>query len=417
MTPNGEAGTGRRVTLPSGLADSMIAADGRSVTVPLLVGGEAVEFLPDGPSGRSDVPGGRPVFAVPAQLPVRVVFEDQDQVVSLEPSRFEVRGVTDEAPRVRTTLRGVSNIITRTAVIPVRGTIEDDYGLVSARFDYRIDDAESWSTRPLANPPRGEPRQFVLKRDETNEVEWLDTATLNLRLGQQLRLAVAAVDGDRLAGPHVARGDEYQFTIVTAEELLATLYNQEINLRKRFEQSLSEMQVVRDDLARQRDREEGAEEEGGMSLRSSADRAFAETQQHTGEVRSVETAFGEIMEQFVNNRVHTQSQLDRIQQGILDPLRKLTREDFPAVDQAVADLRLRIAEEDNPEAGLEPSILAVERLIATMRAALAEMQDLAEFHEAIQDLTQILELEGELLDRTREEQKRSVIEGLGDLLD
>ena len=87
------------------------------------------------------------------------------------------------------------------------------------------------------------------------------------------------------------------------------------------------------------------------------------------------------------------------------------------MDQAVADLRLRIAEQDNPEAGLEPSIVALERLIATMRAALAEMQDLAEFHEAIQDLTQILELEGELLDRTREEQKRSVIEGLGDLLD
>ena len=259
----------------------------------------------------------------------------------------------------------------------------------------------------------------MLKRDEANEVEWLDTATLNLQLGQQLRLAVTAVDGDNLTGPHIARGDEYQFTIVTAEELLATLYNQEINFRKRFEQSLSEMQVVRDDLVRQRDREPGAEEgaEGGTSLRSSADRAFAETQQHTGEVRSVESAFSEILEQFVNNRVHTESQLERIRTGIIQPLQRLTQEDFPRVDQAVADLRLRIAEQDNPEAGLEPSIVALERLIATMRAALAEMQDLAEFHEAIQDLTQILELEGELLDRTREEQKRSVIEGLGDLLD
>lgn len=419
ITPNGEEEAGRRVTLPSRLVETMIASDGRSVTVPLLVGGDAVEFLPNGPAGRTDVPTGRPVFVVPAQLPVRVVFEDQDQVVSLEPSRFEVRGVVDEAPRVRTTLRGVSNIITRNAVIPVQGTIEDDFGIVSARFDYRIDDAEGWSMRPLANPPRGEPREFVLKRDEANEVEWLDTATLNLQLGQQLRLAVTAVDGDNLSGPHIARGDEYQFTIVTAEELLATLYNQEINLRKRFEQSLSEMQAVRDDLVRQRDREPGAEEgaEGGTSLRSSADRAFAETQQHTGEVRSVESAFSEILEQFVNNRVHTESQLERIRTGIIQPLQRLTREDFPRVDQAVADLRLRIAERDNPEAGLEPSIVALERLIATMRAALAEMQDLAEFHEAIQDLTQILELEGELLDRTREEQKRSVIEGLGDLLD
>jgi hypothetical protein len=52
-----------------------------------------------------------------------------------------------------------------------------------------------------------------------------------------------------------------------------------------------------------------------------------------------------------------------------------------------------------------------------MEAALEEMQDLAEFHEAIQELTKIFEDERALLDRTKDEQKRSVIDALEGLLE
>ena len=412
---------GRRIPLPAGLAKTFIASDGRSISVPLLVGGESVAYLPHGPDDRSDVPAGQAVFAIPARTPVRITFEDTHQVASLDASSFEIRGIPDEPPEIRASLRGVSNIITRTAVVPVEGSIHDDYGLETARFDYRIDDAQEWSSRPFANPPSDYPKEFTLQRDEQTPLEWLDTATLNLELGQSLRVAIAAADGDTLTGPHVARGDEYLFTIVTAEELLATLYNQEINLRKRFEQSLAEMKAVRADLVAQRDRPEAKTPEETAefqkSLQTAADRAFAETQQHAGEVRSVASSFEGILEQFVNNRVHTENQLDRIREGIIKPLTQLGAEDFPRLDRAVGELRVQIAEREDPTDGLNNSIEAADQLIATMNAALQEMQDLAEFHEAIQELTHILEQEQELLDRTEQEQKRSVIEGLGDLLE
>ncbi|HEX6986679.1 MAG TPA: hypothetical protein VF170_14960, partial [Planctomycetaceae bacterium] len=183
-----------------------------------------------------------------------------------------------------------------------------------------------------------------------------------------------------------------------------------------------EMKAVRADLADHGKRAaEVREGRGGdrdaEAIRSAADRAFAETQQNAGEVRAVEQSFGEILEQLVNNRVHTEKQLDRIRRGVLEPLRRLSAERFPKLDRAVGELRLRIADGTDPEPGFTASVAAADELIAEMEAALKEMQDLAEFHEAIQELTQIFEDERKLLDRTKEEQKRSVIDTLGDLLE
>jgi hypothetical protein len=260
-----------------------------------------------------------------------------------------------------------------------------------------------------------------LQRDAENSVEWLDTATLGLQLDQTLTVTLAAADADNLTGPHIAHSDRYVFKIVTSEELLTALYNQEINLRKQFEQSLGEMREVRRDLvdhsARAAEADGANTDRDWNAIRSAADRGFAETRQNASEVRSVEVAFGGILEQLVNNRVHTEKQLERIRVGILEPLHRLTGERFPKLDRAVGDLSLRIADRRDPAPGFAASVAAADELITEMEAALKEMQDLAEFHEAIQELSQIFEDEKTLLDKTKEEQKRSVIDSLDDLLD
>ncbi|MBA3314743.1 MAG: hypothetical protein M3552_00730 [Planctomycetota bacterium] len=413
--------SGERVALPEAFAAALISTDRRTLTVPLLLGDAPAEFLTAGPADRADLPK-RPMIAVPLQTPIRVTFEDRDYVASLEPSRFDLRGTVDEPPEIKTALRGVSDMITRTAVVPIKGGIEDDHGIASVNFEYKLDDAEEWQSRPLSNAPTGLPKIFALQRDPETAVEWLDTATLGLKLGQTLTVAIAAADADNLTGPHVAQSDKYVFRIVTSEELLTALYNQEINLRKQFEQFLGEMREVRRDLvdhsARAASGGDGAAgEREWNAVRSSADRAFAETRQNASEVRSVESAFGGILEQLVNNRVHTEKQLDRIRVGILDPLHRLSDERFPKLDRAIGELSLQIADRRDPARGFTTSVAAADELIAEMEAALKEMQDLAEFHEAIQELSQILEDETNLLDKTKEEQKRSVIDSLGDLLE
>jgi len=416
-----EGDAGRQIPIPPVVAKSLLTPDRLGIAVPLLVGGGETSFLPDGPAARPDLPR-RPVFTVPSETPIRVTFEDTDLVTSLEPSRFDLRGKPDEPPKVETELRGVSGIITRTAVVPLRGMISDDHGIASARFDYKIDDAEDWASRPFANPPGGRPREFTLARDADTKAEWLDTATLDLEVGQKLTVAVAAEDGDVLTGPHLARDDQHVFTIVTPEELLSDLYNREIDLRKRFEQSLAEMKAVRQDLATHLDR--AAEIRSGRgtendpdAIRSAADRSFTETQENANAVRGVRDSFEGILEQLVNNRVHTDKQLERIRSGILAPLGRISDRRFPALDRAVGELRLLIADGADPRPGFTSSLAAADPLIADMEAALKEMQDLAEFHEAIQDLNKLFEDERELSEKTKEEQKRSVIDTLGDLLE
>lgn len=416
-----EGDAGRRVPLPAAFAKSLLTSDRRGIVVPLLVTAELPAFLEAGPTGRTELPR-RPAFAVPLETPIRVTFEDTDLVASLEPSRFDLRGKADEPPKVETELRGVGSIITRTAVVPVRGTIRDDHGIASARFDFKIDAGEDWTSRPFANPPQGRPKEFALQRDASTQAEWLDTATLDLKVGQKLTVAVAAEDADVLTGPHLARDDQYVFRIVTPEELLSELYNREIDLRKRFEESLSEMKAVRQDLAAHQERAAEMQAGGGgendpNAIRTSGERSYSETQQNANDIRSVRDSFGGILEQLVNNRVHTEKQLERIRSGILDPLGRLTDERFPALDRAIGELRLRIADEADPRAAFQMSITAADSLIADMEAALKEMQDLAEFHEAVQMLNQMFEDERVLKENTEEEQKRSVIDTLGDLLE
>ena len=87
------------------------------------------------------------------------------------------------------------------------------------------------------------------------------------------------------------------------------------------------------------------------------------------------------------------------------------------MDRAVGELRLRIADGDDPRPGFQASLAAADPLIAEMEAALKEMQDLAEFHEAVQELNRIFEGEQDLSEKTKDEQKKSVIDTLGDLLE
>lgn len=420
LRTEGSVAAGERLELPTTFASSLISPDECTLSVPLLVRDAPAALLASGATDRPDLPQ-QPTIAVPLQTPIRVTFEDRDLVASLEPSRFDLRAVVDDPPEIKTELKGVSDMITRTAVVPIKGTIRDDHGVASAALEFKLNDAEEWQSRPLQNPPQGLPKSFSLQRDAENAVEWLDTATLGLQLDQTLTVSVAAADADDLTGPHIAHSDRYVFKIVTAEELLTALYNQEINLRKQFEQSLGEMREVRRELvdhsARAAEADGASTDRDWNAIRSAADRAFAETRQNASEVRSVEVAFGGILEQLVNNRVHTEKQLERIRVGILEPLQRLTEDRFPKLDRAVGELSLQIADRRDPASGFAVSISAADELIFEMEAALKEMQDLAEFHEAIQELSQIFDDEKNLLDKTKEEQKRSVIDSLGDLVD
>jgi hypothetical protein len=384
--------------------------------------------------GAQNAGPGAPLSLNPDTL-VRIYLEDEDEVMTGEPARLTVAGIPDEPPVVETELLGVGSAITRQAVVPIAGKIRDDYGIVKARFDYRIDAVEDWQARAFAQPPRDYPREFQLGPGGSRSVEKFEVLPLDLKDGQKLVLTVYAEDGDNLNGPHSGRGERFTFQIVSADELLSILYAKELNLRKRFEQIIKEVQDTQQDLVLHRSRvaealklqqAAGASPKKDEMLRQieeirtavavAAERSLHQVRKNASETAAVESSFREILEELVNNAVHTRQMVDRIKELIIDPLVAIIESDFPRVDQSIGSFKVAHEKGSDPTPQIDASLEALAAMLARMQAILSEMQDLVDFHSAVDRLKTIIEDEQNLSDETKRLQKKNLIDRLkGDL--
>lgn len=367
---------------------------------------------------------------LPPDTQLQIDLHDGDDIYSAEPSLLTINGTPDQPPVVDVERRGVRDLITRMAEIPVAGTLEDDYGLATAWFGYRLEGDEEFRRLELSRPPNGQ-AEFRLGPEEGERVERFRVLPLDLRVGQQLELTVFARDRDNLNGPHTSHGEVYSFRIVTAEELLAALYDKELNLRRRFEQIQSEVRAIREDLLLHRRRyEEGARlredppvgeelsdwqeqlRQISVAVSASADRNLHLIRKSHTESRSVEIGFDEIRAEMVNNRVDTPTALQRIDFGVLRPLRRINDRDFPDIDQYLGLFRLANEQNADPRGAIDRAVTAIDDLLARMDRVLAEMEQRKEFNEVVRMLQDILKEQEELRDRTQEEQERNLFDFL-----
>ena len=82
----------------------------------------------------------------------------------------------------------------------------------------------------------------------TQAFEQFDVRPHELKLGQKVTLTVFAQDGDNLNGPNTIRGQRYVFKIVSEEALSSILYGKEVNLRRRFEKIIEEVEDTKKDF-------------------------------------------------------------------------------------------------------------------------------------------------------------------------
>ncbi|QDU79698.1 hypothetical protein Pla110_14120 [Polystyrenella longa] len=358
---------------------------------------------------------------------IRIVLEDVDGVISDQPIRLNITGIEDEAPLIETELQGISNSITRKAVIPVQGLIRDDYGVVKARFEYRVEEEEKWQPRPFRSRPNDSPVEYILERSESEDYELFEVLPLDLSIGQRLTLTVYAEDGDTINGPHESRSQQYVFNIVDTDELLSLLYNKELNLRRRFERIIEEMEKAeRDfDAARQQvdELEESLANSGAAeqqvqfqrSLAVAGQRGLFQIRKNRSETRAVEESFQSLLEESVNNGVDTAQMIERIQELITDPLRRVHEVSFPKLDAELGLFKLAIEESRSGRSELTEVTRTTARILAEMRGVLEEMRDLLEFHEALQDLKEIIDTQKNLSEETEKQQKENLIDSLKSL--
>ena len=396
----------RTVVLEPQVSAACLPGDRTQIVIPMWITAKAAE-LHKTLDSQSAFP-----LPITTQSELLIHLYDEDEVNSQEPATLTIVGTPDEPPVVEVRRRGVRNAITRTASIPLTGTIRDDYGIDEASFEYRVD-ALDVKQSPFQNSPRGQ-REFPLAATPQEAAERFAVLPLELKEGQKLSLSVIAADGDDQTGPHRVHSESFDFLIVSPEELLGRLYDQEVNLRARLEQILEETNRVQKDLTEQHKRagerstlkgtvptaaaERGAWEaqlrQLDVAISAGAERNLHLIRKNHAESRSIEAAFRDIREEMVNNRVDTQTLLDRIDGGIVAPLLAINDTTYTEVDQRIGLYRLREEQVQDPRDAITDSLASVDRLIEQLKKVLAEMRE----RESINDLKKRLQ---EMIDRAK----------------
>ncbi|MCP4858710.1 MAG: hypothetical protein GY903_29895 [Fuerstiella sp.] len=342
---------------------------------------------------------------------LRFFLHDEDDVTSATPESLRVRGIPDKPPVIATRTMGIGNSITRRAVIPMTGTIQDDYGLQSAGFQFLVDDETEWRPRPFRNVFPTGTAAYRLGEGDKSRPEQFSVQPLDLTEGQTLAVAVVAADGCTIPKPNTTRAEPIVFRIVSNEELLALLYSREINLRRRFEEVVQELQRVKDDLQFHEDvarRVEGdganSESEDRIGLTTCATRCGNSLRRQSNELTAVAESFEEIVAQLINNAIPPQQLAEAMRTSIVQPLLAVTGEPMDTADRAVSEFRVAATSGKAASELVAVSIREVSFVIAELRGILENVRDMAEFHEALRDLKDILEEQQRILNETKREQ-------------
>ncbi|MDC0261804.1 hypothetical protein OAK47_01140 [Planctomycetaceae bacterium] len=414
---------GSRQAISSSLAKAVMDSSNQTVRLPFVLSSKTIEEIAGREFGLPEE-FGKP-WVIPADSEFKIYLEDQDGIISAEPERFSVLSVEDAPPQIETELAGIGSSITKKARIPVKGLVTDDFGILKTYFDFKIDDAEKYRLRPFKTPPRRRDGKVALEHrlaeSEIISFERFNVEPLELDPGQKLILTVYAMDNDNLNGPHENRGRTYNFTIVTEQELLAILNDREINLRRQFEQIISELERTRDDLLVHRDQaaelvklRETADSDPDkkdklhVSVTNAAERSRHQIGKNRTETTAVAESFQRILDELKNNRVHSTEQIEKIESLIITPLKQITESTFEDADIAVGLFSQKNDEQENPLPAIDQTTDSLNLLLTQMRKVLEEMSDLAEFHELIQGLREMINGAENVQEKTEKKQKEDV---------
>lgn len=363
------------------------------------------------------------VLQIPPGTSFRFSLHDQDDVVSGRLLLFRVQGIVDRPPAIDVHADALDRAVTRRAVIPYSGSIRDDYGLRSAGFEFIVDDETQWRPRPFSIPMAKDTTNLKIRHrssDSSGEPkpELFQVQPLDLTEGQTLSIALTATDGCTIGGTNTTRSDPDVYRVVSDEELLALLYTREINLRRRFEESLREIQQVREDLGfheqvakRIEAAGDQAKAEDHAGLTTSATRSGNTLRRQTNELKSILLGFEGIIRQLINNAVPL-GQSDTMKNNIATPLQKVILNELPSADRAVSRLRVAATSRTPTVELVKESEHQVGEVIARLTTILELVRNMAEFHEVVSGLRALQEDQKRIQKDTKRLKRQRLIDEL-----
>ncbi len=177
-----------------------------------------------------------------ANLVVEVRLVDQYGLSSDQIPRYLLTMQEDTVPEVDAKLDGIGIAVTPQAVIPIVGSVKDDYGVVEVYAELARNEDD-----PIKLPLELTSGEALNSRIDLAQLAEANQLTLapNMTLG----LVIAARDRYDLQGQqHIGLGQPQQLAVVTQDKLLVILDRQELEMRQRLELIIGEVQQLREAL-------------------------------------------------------------------------------------------------------------------------------------------------------------------------
>jgi hypothetical protein len=391
----------------------------------ILSGDDGVTSMPiaslqfDKPTTQIQLPLG----SLDSNRLVEIRLWDDQGLVSTRVQPFVLASIADNPPHVDFLLEGIGTAITEQAILKVRSKISDDYDLNQAWIESIVDEQPKQQTNLDINP-RGEAHfdiDFKAMRDEGRDAP---------KAGSILSLMVSASDFfPQSDTPHIGRSTPIQLNVVTPDQLLILLERRELAMRARLEQIIGELSQLRDLLATMNrplqvapddpdaDRDEVAEDPQArfsrlLVLRSQ--QASAQTDKSGGELKGVRSEIEQILAELIHNRIDSKDRRDRLEQKIQSPLQSLLETTWKSFAVGIEELEKTInpSSSEDREKKLGSLLNQNAEIIASLTAILDDMIDIQDFNEVIDMVRTMLDEQNQVLEETKAEQKRRLLEAL-----
>ncbi|WP_417735068.1 polyketide synthase [Rosistilla oblonga] len=346
---------------------------------------------------------------------------DRQQISAGAPFRFFLGVVNDQPPEVSLNLVGIGSAITPVAKLPFVGTVKDDYEL--SRTEIALAPASQQNTQPVL-------RDIQPQRDGSFEGQVdlralvADDMMKSMAPGERLNMFAEATDRYSLADRHVTQSDLYGLDVVSPEELLGRLERRELGLRARLEQSIDEIRQLRDvlktisgdDWQAVDSATSAAQDEGEETLRAEQLRVLRiqqsslQANKTSEELTGIAAALGDIILEMENNRVDSVDRRQRITSQVQQPLENVVGGELKSLRDLIDQLSRVARDPDNgPELAVQ-SVDAAEEVLLRLTAILDSMLDLESYNEILDIVRDLIDRQNRLIDETKDEQKRRVLD-------
>lgn len=364
---------------------------------------------------------------------------DADGVLAQTPHTVSIDPIADQPPVVEAALVGIGSSITPSAILPVKGTVQDDYDVDSVWLEIETPVTDTLTTPVTVGGSGNLGASFDFKEMALKEEGGFVLPTS----GAEVSLVTKASDRFDLGeGANVGIGDAYTLTVVSAAQLLQILEQLEVGQRKRLELIFNEVSDVREYLIRTRKQNQrpaielqpgevataanaGGPDDSAQATgqrndlrKLFAQRAILQIDKSSQEIIGVAASFEDIRLQLINNRVDSEDRKIRLATKIVKPLREIPAGVMTELRAVVDQLETALAPKMNAATDAatveltESAIQLTDKTLIAIDEVLAILVKYETQNELLDIVRRMIAEQEELLDQTKKLRQREAFDDL-----